>query len=83
MALDDLPSWDGPLVLEPVRGEPHPAPLAVYAGNQLLATIASEDHADLSAILDTGLDLILQIDEDEETDSPTLTVALPLGEATD
>jgi hypothetical protein len=79
-ARDDLPSWDGPLVLEPTHGGPHPAPLAVYAGNQLLATIASQDHADLSAILDTGLDLVLELDED--WDPPTLTVALPFGEAT-
>jgi len=30
----DLPGRDGQLVLEPLRGEPQPAPLAVYAGDQ-------------------------------------------------
>src|ERR671924_32553 len=38
---ESIPLLKQALVLEPVRGEPHPAPLAVYAGNQLLATIAS------------------------------------------
>jgi hypothetical protein len=80
-ALDALPSWDGALVLEPARGVPHPAPLAVYGGDQLLTTVASQDHADLSAILDTGLDLTLKIDD--QLDPPTLTVALPLADATD
>jgi len=81
IALDDLPPRDGPLVLEPAREGPHPAPLAVYSGDQLLATIASQDHADLSAILDTGLDLVLDIHE--EQDVRTLIVALPFGEATE
>jgi hypothetical protein len=81
IALDQLPPRDGPLVLEPAREGPHPAPLAVYAGDQLLATIASQDHADLSAILDTGLDLVLDIHEEQNL--PTLSVALPFGETTD
>jgi hypothetical protein len=37
--------------------------------------------ADLSAILDTGLDIVLQIDE--SADPPTLLVTLPFSDATD
>jgi hypothetical protein len=76
-----LPSWNGPLTLEPMRGEPQPAPLAVYAGDQHIVTVASQDHADLSAILDTGLDIIVGINE--QGDPPTLSITLPFGDATD
>jgi hypothetical protein len=79
----DASSWDGPLTIEPDREEElPPAQLVVYAGNEQVGTIASQDQADLSAILDTGLDLVLEIN-DEEADSPTLTIALPLSEGTE
>src|SRR6185437_1323481 len=55
----DLPTWEGPLILTPLRGEPEPAPLAIYASDQHIVTVASQDHADLSAILDTGLAVIV------------------------
>lgn len=44
-----------PLTLEPQRGVAAPAPLAVYAGNQLVAEVSVQDQADLSMILDSGL----------------------------
>lgn len=55
-----------------------PAPLAVYAGRVQLATIASQDHADVTAILDTGLAINLGVDLDG--DPPTLTISLPLAD---
>jgi hypothetical protein len=54
-------AWEGPLSLEPSRDEPHPAPLAVYAADQHIVTIPAQDHADLSAILDTGLAITVDI----------------------
>jgi hypothetical protein len=74
LAASELSTWDGPLTLEPMRGEPSPAPLAVYADAQCIATIASQDHADISAILDTGLDITAEIDE--SPDPPVLRVKL-------
>lgn len=50
-----------PLTLEPARGEPAPAPLAVYARDELVSVIAAEDYSDIRAILDTGLALTLGI----------------------
>ena len=69
---------DNPLSLEPARDEPAPAPLAVYAGDQRIATIAAQDHADLSAILDTGLAVTVKI-----SDRQTLSVSLPLADTAD
>lgn len=66
----------GRLVVEPVHGEPAPAPLGVYAESTLVGTIAAQDHADVSALLDTGLDLTLYLDEG----SDSLTVLLLLRE---
>ena len=76
-----LPAWYGPLTLEPARDEPDPAPLAVYAGDQRIATVAAQDHADLSAILDTGLTITVEIGD--RADHPTLSVSLPLADTTD
>lgn len=64
------------LRLQPARNAAEPAPLAVYAGQTHLATIASQDHADVSAILDTGLAIDLAVDVNSEP--PTLTISLPL-----
>lgn len=78
----DLPAWDGPLTLEPARDEPHPAPLAVYAGGQHIVTVQAQDHADLSAILDTGLAITVEIIDDRRS-RPALSVSLPLADAAD
>jgi hypothetical protein len=64
------------LSLERARNEPAPEPLGLYADDQLAAIIASEDHADAQAILDTGLDLGLDLDD--WVDPPVLRVTLPL-----
>jgi DEAD/DEAH box helicase len=76
-----LPAWTGPLTLEPARDDPQPAPLAVYAGDKQIVTVAAQDHADLSAILDTGLAIIVEIDD--RAGHPTLSITLPLADATD
>ncbi|MGC3859273.1 DEAD/DEAH box helicase [Micromonospora chersina] len=74
----DLPQPEHRLTLEPTRGEPNPAPLALYAEDQQVATMAAQDHTDLRAILDSGLDIALDI---ETTSTPaTLRITLPLGD---
>lgn len=68
----------GQLTLEALRGEPTPAQLALYAGSTRLATIASQDQADVSSIIDTGLAVDLELDTD--SDPAVLTISLPLGD---
>lgn len=77
----DLPAWSGVVTLEPLREEPKPSPLAIYAGDQHVVTVAAQDQADLSAILDTGLAVTVEIDQ--QTDRPTLSIVLPFSESTD
>lgn len=67
---------DYPLSLVSVPGEPTPAPLALYAADQLVALIAAEDHADVQAILDTGLGTDLSVEATDDQ-SGILHVALP------
>jgi len=74
-----LPSPMPRLSLETARDEPAPEPLAVYAEDELVAIIASRDHVDVRAILDTGLDLALDIDDRSEP--PTLRITLLLGDS--
>lgn len=76
-----LPAWDGPLTLEPARQEPYPSPLAIYAGDQRLVTVAAQDQADLSAILETGLAIIVEINN--RADRPALSITLPLTDSAD
>jgi hypothetical protein len=66
------------LTLRPLDGAETPAPLAVYTGNDLVATVTAEDHADVSAILDTGL--AINFDYDIAPDPPTLTITLTIGD---
>jgi hypothetical protein len=75
----DPGTWTGTLVLEPARDEPEPAPLAVYAGQQKIVTVAAQDQADLSSILDTGLAIMVEIDNQDS--SAALSITLPLAEA--
>jgi hypothetical protein len=56
-----LPDPGSPLALEPTRDESAPAPLAVYANDDVIAQVASQDHADVQAIIDTGLELTLEL----------------------
>ncbi|WP_413769067.1 DEAD/DEAH box helicase [Rhodococcus pyridinivorans] len=70
---------DEQLALIPARNEPAPQPLALYAGAECIGVIAPQDHADVQAILDTGLDLVL--DFSDWVDPPALHIALPLGGA--
>lgn len=63
------------LRIQPDPRQPAPQPLALYAGDELIVTIAAQDHADLQAILDTGLDLALSI---EWTQPRLLRIQLPL-----
>ncbi len=64
------------LTLEAERNAPEPAPLALYDGNELIATIASQDHADVHEILETGVGTRLAINA--TADPPTLTITLTL-----
>ncbi len=73
-----LSPWDGPLSLEPGRDGPNPAPLIVYAADRHIVTIAAQDHADLSAILDTGLAVSVEIDG--PASRPVLSISLPLAD---
>lgn len=73
------PSLGAPVTLESARGEPAPAPLTIYADDELIAQIASQDHADVQAILDTGLELALELDA--STSPVTLHIALASSEA--
>ncbi len=67
------------LTLEAERDAPEPAPLALYDGNELIATIASQDHADVNEILETGVGTRLAVNPG--ADPPTLTIALTLRDA--
>ncbi|MFI7632302.1 DEAD/DEAH box helicase [Microbispora rosea] len=53
---------DTPLALAPTPSEPQPAPIGLYAGPVLLARVRSADYADVSAILDSGLELVLRLE---------------------
>ncbi|PBC36089.1 helicase II [Rhodococcus sp. ACPA4] len=64
--------------LVPARDEPDPKPLAVYTDEGLVAIIASQDHSDVQAILDTGLDLVFAIDDG--VGAETLLISLPFGD---
>jgi hypothetical protein len=77
----NLPSWDGPLTLEPLRGEPPPTALAIYGDEQFLVSAAAQDQTDLSAILDTGLDIALAIGT--EGPRPTLSITLVIADERD
>lgn len=72
------PHRDPPLRLVPVSGEPSPEPLAVYADGQFVSVIASQDQADVEAILDTGLDVELSLESGHDVLS--LRLALPVVE---
>ncbi|WP_406080141.1 DEAD/DEAH box helicase [Micromonospora sp. NBC_00858] len=67
----------GLLTLEPKRDEPSPAPLCVYTDEKVVATTAPHDHADLDAILNTGLEIVLTIEESDGATQLTITAAMP------
>ncbi len=66
----------GALAVEPERGAPEPAALTVYDDDEPVATVSSQDHADVDEILDTGLGISLTIDS--RADPPTLTITLAI-----
>ncbi|WP_203729360.1 DEAD/DEAH box helicase [Paractinoplanes durhamensis] len=78
VTIDVLDLQDPPdrarLTLRPLAGDPEPAPIAAYADDQIVATISATDHADIQAILDTGLDI------DYNLIGSTLHLALSLTE---
>ena len=75
---DALPERIGLLSLEPARDEPEPAPLALYAGDQHVVSVAAQDQADISAILDTGL--AITVDLDDSGEGSALIITLPLAD---
>lgn len=49
----------------------------VYAGDDYVAIVASQDQADLLAIRDTGLTTVVEVDAN--VDPPTLSLTLLFG----
>ena len=68
------------LSLEPLRATPPPAPLAVYVGDDPIVTVASQDQADLTEILDTGVGIRLSVNAGADPPTLTLTLAVPDGD---
>ena len=64
------------LSLEPARGEAPPAAFMVYDGATAIGETLPEDHADLQAITDTGLDYRLDFRLEP---GPTLEIHLVTG----
>ena len=58
----EVSEYHEPFSLEPMRGGPSPEPLVIYSGAEMVATTSLQDHADLRAILDTGLALDVEVD---------------------
>ena len=58
--------------------EPEPAPLCVYAHEERIADVASQDHADVQSIIDTGLELTVKLMT--ETAPATLLLSLATTE---
>lgn len=79
VAIEHISARRGRLVLEPVPSQPAPAPLGLYADGHLVGTVAAQDHADMSAILETGLELALHMQER----TSELAVLLPLTDPDD
>ena len=73
-----LPGPDHLLTLERARDEPEPAPLCVYAHEERIADVASQDHADVQSIIDTGLELTVKLMT--ETAPATLLLSLATTE---
>lgn len=61
-----LPNSRDRLKLEAAHDEPAPAPLCVYAQDNLIGRVASQDHADVQAIIDTGLELVVELGTDAD-----------------
>lgn len=64
----------GDLSLRRLEGEGNPAPIGVYAGEQLVGVVAPGDQMDISSILDTGLSLILEAAATLDPRSVTITL---------
>ncbi|MBH0115253.1 DEAD/DEAH box helicase [Salinibacterium sp. NG253] len=58
---------DPTFALRPIDDDTDPAPLGVYLGDDLIATIAPSDHADIQSILDTGLNIDVSFRPDDES----------------
>lgn len=68
-----------PLSLESTRDEPPPQPLVLYTGDMMIAQIVPEDHVDVQAILDTGLEFGLGLDNQDG--KPLLRISLPVADS--
>ncbi|WP_232327492.1 DEAD/DEAH box helicase [Herbidospora yilanensis] len=77
-AYRDLPFWDGELEFKPKLGEEYPAPLALYGGDEFIVTVAAADQVDLSAIIETGLEITIEMIP--WSDPPTVRISLPFSE---
>ncbi len=57
--------------LAPLPDHPDPAPIGLFSGESLAALVRSTDHADISMILDSGLELALSLE------GATLHISMP------
>jgi hypothetical protein len=73
--IGDVSEYGEPFSLEPMRDGPSPAPLVVYSGAEIVASTSIQDHADLRAVLDTGLTLDVEVDVSDF--APVLRLSLP------
>lgn len=79
--IDDATLEDtGPIDVQPVADDPPPARLGVYAAGRLVATVPSAVHADVAAVIDTGLELNMTLDL-RAGELLALALALATGDA--
>lgn len=65
---------EGSFSLRHIEGEDAPAPIGVYVGSEVVATVCPGDQADITAIMDTGLALDLEL----QTTPDSLILAMRL-----
>ena len=76
-APEEPPDSAQTLALRPVEGEPAPASTGVYADDVLRGRVTPKEQADVHSILETGMDLDIEIDS---TATPNrLMLRLPAG----
>ena len=66
------------LALRPTSNDTAPAPLGVFRAEELVAIVGASDHADVQAILDTGLDVDLTF---ESRESEFLNIGLAVDDS--
>ncbi|SDH21627.1 Helicase conserved C-terminal domain-containing protein [Leifsonia sp. 98AMF] len=62
LAAFEWPSSFSNLQIREAKDEPDPRPFGVYAAGKLFAYVATEDHADVASIIDSGFALTVELD---------------------